>query len=90
MTREEILIEIKSILLEEFEIEDPEPDENLDEKYDFDSIDAIELIIAIEKMIGSPLTQNEKRQAMGIRNINQICDYVERMYQKKNPWTPIY
>lgn len=84
MTREQILTEIKSILLNEFEIADPDPHENLDEKYDFDSIDAIELIIAIEKMIGAPLTQNEKRQAMGIRTLDQICDYVERMYHRKN------
>ncbi|MEN6623433.1 MAG: phosphopantetheine-binding protein [Smithella sp.] len=79
MTREEIEKEIKNIFRREFEVENPAMDVNLREAYGFDSIDAIELLLEIEKLLGFELTQDEKKQAMDIRTINQICDYVERM-----------
>jgi acyl carrier protein len=83
MTREEIEKEIKNIFRREFEVENPGMDDNLREAYGFDSIDAIELLLEIEKFLGFELTQEEKKQAMGIRTINQICDYVERMAGKR-------
>jgi acyl carrier protein len=79
MTREDIEREVKSIFLREFEIENPGMDDNLREAYDFDSIDAIELLLEIERYLGSELSQEEKKQAMDIRTINQICDYIEKI-----------
>lgn len=83
MTRQEIEREIKNIFQREFEIENPGMDDDLREKYEFDSIDAIELLLEIERMLGSDLTQEEKKQAMDIRTINQICDYIERIIQAR-------
>jgi acyl carrier protein len=84
MTRQEIEREIKNIFQREFEIENPGFDDDLREKYEFDSIDAIELLLEIERMLGSELTQEEKKQAMDIRTINQICDYIERIIQTRS------
>ena len=84
MTREFITGEILKVFKEEFEIVNPDLDANLKEKYEFDSIDAIALLEYMEKMIGSPLTQEEKKQTLDIRTINQICDYVEEMIKKRN------
>jgi acyl carrier protein len=81
MTRQEIEREIKNIFQREFEIENPGMDDDLREAYEFDSIDAIELLLEIEKLLGSELTQEEKKQAMDIRTVNQICDYIERIIQ---------
>jgi len=64
MTREMIAGEILNIFREEFEIVNPGPDENLKEKYEFDSIDAIALLEYMEKMIGSQLTQEEKKECL--------------------------
>ena len=83
MTRQEIEREIKNIFQREFEIENPGMDDDLREKYEFDSIDAIELLLEIEKFLGSELSQEEKKQAMDIRTINQICDYIERIIQTR-------
>ncbi|MBN2402502.1 MAG: acyl carrier protein [Spirochaetes bacterium] len=83
MTRESIIKEILNIFKEEFEINDPGLDDNLKEKYEFDSIDAIALLEHMEKMIGTPLTQEEKKQTLEIRTINQICDYIEEMIKKR-------
>ena len=57
MTRQEIEREVKNIFLREFEIENPGMDDNLREAYDFDSIDAIELLLEIERFLGSELSQ---------------------------------
>jgi acyl carrier protein len=79
MTREELQNEILKILAREFEIEDPDLDDDLREKYEFDSIDAIELLVEIEKLLKTELTQEEKKRAMDIRTINDVCDYVEAL-----------
>ena len=81
LTREKIQNEILRIFSEEFEIENPGLDDNLREVHEFDSIDAIELLGEIETLLDSELTHDEKKQAMDIRTINQICDYVESMAQ---------
>ena len=77
MTRENIENEVLDIFTRLFEVENPRMDVNLREAYEFDSIDAIELLGEIEKMLDSELTRDEKKQAMEIRTIRQICDYVE-------------
>ena len=81
MTREAIEAEIRKIFLQEFEIEDPAMDVDLREAYQFDSIDAIELLVEIERFLGSELTMEEKKRAMDIRTFRQICAYVEQLAQ---------
>ena len=58
-------------------------DDNLRDEHEFDSIDAIELLIEIEKMLGFTLTQEEKKQAMDIRTLNHICDYIETIQRNR-------
>ena len=84
LTRENIQLELKKIFEENFEIQNPDPDDDLREKYEFDSIDAIELLVEIENLLGFKLTQEEKKQAMGIRTINHIYDYMEKMEKSRN------
>jgi acyl carrier protein len=85
MTRDEIITQILNFFRKEFEIENPGLDDNLREKHGFDSIDAIELLLKIEKMLGSELTHEEKKMAMDIRTINQICDYIEMLARTRPP-----
>ncbi len=77
MTREEIKSEIIRIFRDQFEIENPGLDDDLRDAHEFDSIDAIELLREIEIMLDSELTQDEKKNAMEIRTINDILDYIE-------------
>lgn len=79
MTRDEIKSKIIKIFMEQFEIENPGLDENLREIYEFDSIDAIDLLREIEMLLDSELTRSEKKKAMEIRTLNQIFDYVEML-----------
>ena len=87
MTRQDIENEVRKIFLRDFEIENPELDANLREAYGFDSIDAIDLLLGVEKYLGSQLTQDEKKQAMDIRTMRQIIDYIEKMAARREKAT---
>jgi acyl carrier protein len=76
MTRDEVASQVLTVFTERFEIDQPDPDVNIGEAYEFDSIDAIELLREIEIMLATELTRDEKKKAMAIRTINQIVDYV--------------
>ena len=76
MTRDEIRASILKVFCDRFEIDHPGLDEDLRAAYEFDSIDAVELLREIELLLGTVLTRNEKKAAMEIRTINEIVDYV--------------
>ena len=83
MTRDEIKAEIIRIFWEQFEIKDPGLDQDLRETYEFDSIDAIELLREIEILLDTQLTRTEKKLAMEIRTIDHVLDYVESLAAKR-------
>jgi len=76
MTRDEVVSQVLTIFTEKFEIDQPELDINIGDAYEFDSIDAIELLREIEIMLATELSRDEKKKAMDIRTINQIVDYI--------------
>jgi acyl carrier protein len=84
MTRKEIETAILEYFRKEFEIVDPSMDDDLREVHGFDSIDALELLMEIEHMLHSELTQEEKKSAMDIRTLGQVCDYVEMLSRSRN------
>ena len=77
MTRDEIETALHHIFREKFEIENPGIDEDLREIYEFDSIDAIELLQEIEILLNSELTRPEKKKAMEIRTLRHIVQYIQ-------------
>ena len=77
MTKTEIRAAILEIFEDQFEISNPSPDDDLREAYEFDSIDAIELLREIEVLLKRQLSRPEKMAAMDIRTINQIVEYVD-------------
>ena len=79
MPVEKIQEKLFIIFADNFEIENPGLDDDLREEYEFDSIDAIELLVEIEKMLGVRLSQEEKKKAMDIRTINHICEYINTL-----------
>ncbi|MCW5202677.1 acyl carrier protein [Desulfobulbus sp. N3] len=79
MTRDELQERIIRILTEDFEFENPGLNDNLRDVHNFDSIDAIELLGKIELILETTLTREEKEQAMEIRTINDILDYIEKI-----------
>ncbi len=84
MTRDELKDKIISILVDDFEFEEPGLEDNLRDDHGFDSIDAIELLGKIEIILGFSISREEKESAMGIRTINDILDYVEAIQQSRS------
>jgi len=82
MTRDQITSAILEIFRREFEMENPGLDDDLRETGEFDSVDAIELLLEIERFLKRELTHEEKQSAMEIRTIRQVIDYVELMASK--------
>lgn len=83
MTKSEIQATILRIFNDEFEIVDPGLNDDLRDAYEFDSIDAIELLREIEILLDSQLTRDEKKAAMDVRTIHQIVEYVEGLALKR-------
>ena len=81
MTRDVLQEKILTILVQDFEFQQPGLDDNLRDDHGSDSIDAIELLGKIERILGFSLTREEKEKAMEIRTINDILDYLERIQQ---------
>ncbi|MCL2340298.1 MAG: phosphopantetheine-binding protein [Proteobacteria bacterium] len=81
MTRDALQEKILTILVQDFEFQQPGLNDNLRDDHGFDSIDAIELLGKIERILGYSLTREEKEKAMEIRTINDILDYLERIQQ---------
>jgi acyl carrier protein len=88
MGRDQIRAALNTIFRERFQIVEPGVDENLRDAYEFDSIDAVELLHEIEILLGAKLTQAEKKSAMDIRTINQIIDYIESLSSARRFATP--
>jgi len=84
MERDAIKAAIIRIFDEKFEIVGPGADDNLRDAYEFDSIDAVELLHEIEILLDTRLTQAEKKNAMDIRTINQIVDYIETLARDRS------
>ncbi len=84
MQREEIQKQILTILEDLFEFDNPGLNDNLRDDHGFDSIDAIELLGEIEKILGFSLSRAEKEKAMTIRTINDILDYIEVIASEHN------
>jgi acyl carrier protein len=76
MTKEQISRAVLEIFRLQFEMENPGLDDDLRQGGEFDSVDAIELLLEIERTLQTELTHEEKQQAMEIRTIRQIIDYV--------------
>lgn len=84
MTRDELKEKIVAVLVGEFEFENPGLTDNLRDDHGFDSIDAIELLAKIEEMLGFQISRKQKEEAMSIRTINDILDYIETIQDAHN------
>jgi len=76
-TREEIIVQVNSLLAEEFEVEESEftPDANLKETLQLDSINLVDLIALVQVTYKITIPVNELKQ---IQTFNDLYDYIEQ------------
>jgi acyl carrier protein len=82
MTREEIINTTKEFLAEEFEVDKSliEPDANLKETLDLDSLDYVDLVVVIEENFGFKVTGED---FVGIVTFNDFYSLVEKKLAEK-------
>ena len=76
-TKEEILDQLVIILAELFEIEkdDIKPEARLYEELDLDSIDAIDMVVKLQKITGKKVKPDD------FRSVRTVDDVVEAVYK---------
>ncbi|MNJ89051.1 Acyl carrier protein [compost metagenome] len=77
MKREEIILTTKQFLSEEFEVDAAsiQPDNNLQQTLDLDSLDYVDLVVVIEENLGIKPTAEDFKT---IETFNDFYDLVEQ------------
>lgn len=78
MNRDEIFAEVKATLVELFEVDEDAvvPDAQLYQDLELDSIDAIDLVVHLQKLTGKKIKPEEFKS---VRNVADVVEAVERL-----------
>lgn len=78
MTRDDIFAQIKAALVELFEVDEEAitPEARLYQDLELDSIDAIDLVVHLQKLTGKKIQPEEFKS---VRSVNDVVDAVERL-----------
>lgn len=81
MTRAEIIKTVDAFLIEEFEVDPDEIilEENFHDTLDLDSLDYVDLVVAIQNNFGFKLTADDFQ---GVDTFQQFYDMIEQHYHK--------
>lgn len=82
MTKEEILKQIQEMLASLFEIdlEDIKPESKLFEELELDSIDAVDLVVKLQKTIGKKIMPEDFKT---VRTVQDVVDVVYKLVNSK-------
>ena len=82
-TRDEIFKHIKDILVKEFDQDDGKlkPESLLVEDLDLDSIDAVDLVVRLQNIIGCKVEPDDFKQ---IRTLQDMVDAIEKIINKNH------
>ena len=74
-TREEVLDQVKQILVQQLGVDEAQvtPEASFQDDLDADSLDLVELIMELEDQFGVKIPAEE---AQGIKTVNQAVDYI--------------
>ena len=78
ISRDEIITYVNKTLVDEFEVPEDEltPDKRLREDLELDSLDAVDMIVALEQGLKIRVDEEEAKK---IASIGDIYDFVEKM-----------
>ncbi|MDY6416893.1 MAG: acyl carrier protein [Succinivibrio dextrinosolvens] len=82
MTQQEIFTQIQQMLASLFEIEPKEikPESKLFEELELDSIDAIDLVVKLQKTIGKKIMPEDFKN---VRTVQDVVDVVYKLVNNK-------
>lgn len=78
---ETIKAKVNRLLIEEFEIpsEEISPEGRLFEDYELDSLDAIDILLGLEKLFNIKLDDKQREKAKEIRTVGDIYRFVSEV-----------
>lgn len=81
-TKEEVLAEIKKVLVDEFELEESKlvPEAKLFEDLDLDSIDAVDLVVRLQNITGLKVKAEDFK---AIRTLGDVADVIVRLFAEQ-------
>ena len=71
---------VRQVIAEEFEIpiENLEPEVTLYEKLGLDSLDSVDLVVALEREFGFKVVRvQDEERIRAIRTVSDVCDFVD-------------
>lgn len=82
LNREEIFVQIQKALVELFELDadDIQLDTKLYQELDLDSLDAVDLVVHLQKLTGKKIQPEEFKL---VRTVKDVVDSVEKLLQEK-------
>jgi len=82
ITRDEIVACVNNILVDEFEVEEEnlKPENALREDLELDSLDAVDMIVALEQQLSIRVDEEKAKE---IRTIGDVYSFVEAMLLAK-------
>lgn len=82
MTKDEILKQIQEMLASLFELdpEDIKPESKLFEELELDSIDAVDLVVKLQKTIGKKIMPEDFKT---VRTVQDVVDVVYKLVNSK-------
>lgn len=74
MTKEEVFIKLKEILVSEFELKESEvtPEANLASDLDLDSIDAVDLIVKMKGFLSGKIEPEQFKNAKTVQDVVDV------------------
>ena len=85
ISRDAIMERVRAVLIEEFELkaEDLAPAATLYEELGLDSLDSVDMVVALEKEFGFKVVRAvDEEKIRAIRDVAALCDFVE--YKMEN------
>ncbi|WP_022941527.1 acyl carrier protein [Psychromonas hadalis] len=82
LNRDEIFIEIKKALIDLFELEDADIqlETKLYQELDLDSLDAVDLVVHLQKLTGKKIKPDEFKL---VRSVEDVVNSVENLLKEK-------
>ena len=82
LSRDEIFVQIQKALMELFELEadDIQLDTKLYQDLDLDSLDAVDLVVHLQKLTGKKIKPDEFKL---VRTVKDVVDSVESLLKEK-------
>lgn len=79
MIREEIITRVNNVVLEEFDVEegDLHADAHFGDDLDLDSLDGIDLVVALEREFKEIAVKIKEEQARDLQHLRDVYDYIE-------------